>query len=139
MLVLDTNVYLDADRDAELARRIAAWLAAQSDAIGVSSVVVGELLVGIASPAERTRLLRRTVGTVDAPNVLTPDHADWLAAGDALCRLGGDAATRGRSFWNDLLIAASCARAGATLLTRNTADFQRIQRVIPVAVRLRPQ
>lgn len=139
MLILDTNVYLDADRDAALALRIAAWLAAQSDAIGVSSVVVGELLVGVASSSERTRLLRRVVETVDPSNVLTPTHADWLAAGDALDRLGGDAATKGRSFWNDLLIAASCARTGATLLTRNVADFQRIRRAIPVAVRPRPQ
>lgn len=47
-------------------------------------------------------------------------------------------ATKGPSFWNDLLIAATCASAGATLLTRNVADFRRIQGVIPVGVRQRP-
>lgn len=139
MLILDTNVYVDADRDGALASRIADHLATLADSIGVSSIVVSELLIGVTSPAERMRLLQRTLGTIDAANVITPTHADWLAAGDALNALGGEEATRGRSFWNDLLIAASCARVGATLVTRNATDFQRIQRAIPVLVRPRPQ
>ncbi len=64
--------------------------------------------------------------------------ADWQTAGDALNALGGEDATKGRSFWNDLLIAASCARAGAALVTRNADDFERIRRVIPVVVVPRP-
>lgn len=139
VLILDTNVYLDADRDEELASRLSGYLAAESDAIGVSSVVVAELLIGIASPSERARLVQRTLGAVDTVNVLTPTHADWLTAGEALNALGGSDATRGRSFWNDLLIAASCARIRATLLTRNTSDFQRIRRAIPVMIRTRPR
>lgn len=139
MLILDTNVYLDVDRDRALARRIAEYVAGQSDAVGVSTVVVAELLVGVATPSERARLLQRTLGVVDGVNVLTPSHEDWLAAGDALNELGGGAATKGRSFWNDLLIAASCARVGATLVTRNAEDFRRVQRAIPVVFRPRPE
>lgn len=138
MLVLDTNVYLDADHDSAFGRRLAAYLAGRRDPVGLSSVVVAELLVGVATADERRRFLTATLDAVPAARVLTPTQADWQMAGDALSQLGGDAATRGRSFWNDLLIAASCARAGATLLTRNTEDFRRIRRVIAVAVELRP-
>lgn len=134
MIVLDTNVYLVADRDAAAAERVARFVERRADAVGVSSVVVAELLVGVASAAERARLVAATIGRADPRLVVTPTHADWLAAGEALARLGGDAATRGRSFWNDLLLAASCARAGASVVTANVEDFARIRRIVPVAV-----
>ncbi|MHB1222815.1 MAG: type II toxin-antitoxin system VapC family toxin [Gemmatimonadaceae bacterium] len=138
MLILDTNVYLDVDGDAALAERVAAFLAEQTEAVGLSSVVLAELLIGVTTGTERRRLLAATIGVVGSEHVLTPTDADWQRAGDALNQLGGDAATRGRSFWNDLLIAASCARAGATLLTRNADDFRRIRRVLPVTIEPRP-
>ena len=138
MIVLDTNVYLDAYRDAGLARRLAAHAEERKTVVGLSSVVVAELLAGVRSTAERRRLLRETVETVELANVVTPTDVDWMDAGDALQRLGGDAVTKGRSFWNDLLIATSCARAGATLLTSNVRDFERISRVVPVSIEARP-
>ena len=134
MVILDTNVYLIADRDSSAANRIARFVEQRGDGVGVSSVVVAELLVGIASAAERTRLVAATIGRTDPRFVVTPTHGDWTAAGEALARLGGDAATKGRSFWNDLLIAASCARFGATVVTANVDDFARIRRILPVAV-----
>ncbi len=138
MLVLDTNVYLDAGRDDALRERVAALVRARPDPLGLSSVVVAELLIGTSSPDERRLVLAATVDVVPADHVLTPDRADWQTAADALNALGGESATKGRSFWNDLLIAASCARAGATLITRNAEDFRRIGRVISVAVVPRP-
>lgn len=138
MLVLDTNVYLDVDGDAALAGRVAAFLAEQVEAVGLSSVVLAELLIGVTTGAERRRLMAATTGAVASEHVLTPTDADWRRAGDALNQLGGDAVTRGRSFWNDLLIAASCARVGAMLVTRNVDDFRRIRRVIPVTIAPRP-
>lgn len=138
MLVLDTNVYLDAGRDAGFAERLAAFVAGGREPVGLSSVVVAELLVGASDAAERRRLLAKTVDVVPGEYVITPDPTDWRAAGDALRALGGEDATKGRSFWNDLLIAASCARAGATLVTRNADDFRRIRRFIPVATVPRP-
>lgn len=137
MVVLDTDVYLDVARDVALAERVAVFVDGRPETVGLSSVVLAELLVGVTSPAERRRWLAAVAGVADG-GLLTPTHADWMSAGDALNRLGGGAATKGRSFWNDLLIAASCARAGATLITRNADDFRRIGRVIPVAVVPRP-
>ena len=130
MLVLDTNVYIDAMEDPALGERLATAVEASEDPVGVSSVVVAELLIGLKDPARKSELLRHVVGESDA--VLTPVDADWRIAGHALRSLGGNAATRRRSFWNDVLIAASCRRAGATLLTSNRGDFKRIRGVIPV-------
>lgn len=136
-VVLDTNVYLDVARDAALAERVAVFVESRPEAVGLSSIVLAELLVGVTGPAERRRWLAAVAGVADG-ELLTPTHADWMTAGDALNQLGGEAATKGRSFWNDLLFAASCARTGATLITRNGDDFRRIGRIIPVAVVPRP-
>ncbi len=137
MLILDTNVYLDASTDAAIANRIAVLIDESGDQVGLSSVVIGELLAGV-KPRDRARLIAWVSSGIDDSALLTPMHADWIAAGDALQRLGGGEATKGRSFWNDLLIATSCSRAGATLVTRNADDFRRITRVVPLRVQLRP-
>ena len=137
MLVLDTNVYLDASIDAELAVRIAGFIEESGEQVGLSSVVLGELLMGV-KPRERERLVSWVTAGIPDEAIVTPVHADWMAAGDVLQRLGGSTATKGRSFWNDLLIATSCARAGATLLTRNMDDFRRIRRFTSLNVRSRP-
>ena len=138
MILLDTNVYIDAGRDRDVGRAVAELVAASGDVVGLSSVVVAELLIGAGSRAERDRVLAATVDVTPPDAVITPTHSDWRTAGDALASLGGGAATKGRSFWNDLLLATSCARVGATLVTRNADDFRRIQRVIPFVVTARP-
>lgn len=138
MIVLDTNVYLDTVDDAAFAERLGEVVASHSAPVGVSSVVIAELLIGATSVGARTRVAARIVDMLESASVVTPTDADWQTAGDALSRLGGENATKGRSFWNDLFIAASCARVGATLLTRNLDDFRRIQRVVPVVVEPRP-
>ena len=137
-LVLDTNVYLDADRDARITEDVAAVVEAHGRPLGLSAVVLAELLVAPRDARERERLLAATVGAVEPWQHLVPTLDDWRTAGDALAALGGGASTKGRSFWNDLLIAASCARVGATLMTRDADDFSRIRRPIPVAVVARP-
>jgi predicted nucleic acid-binding protein len=65
--------------------------------------------------------------------LVAPDRSDWIAAASAIAGLGGDAATKVlRSFWNDALLAAQCARLGLTLVTRNGADFRRLGRYLAV-------
>ena len=137
MLILDTNVYIDVLADSGLADRLADAVEANAESLGVSSVVLAELLVG-TRPHERARLTAFVTDGVAPRDYCTPTHSDWITAAAALHALGGEDATRGRSFWNDLLIAASCARVSATLFTRNVEDFRRIQRVIPLSVRPRP-
>jgi len=132
MLILDTNVYIDASQDADRARLIADIVDKNGDAMGLHSVVVAELLAGGPGLGERAAVVKRLMYITK--NLITPSHDDWAFAGNAVRILGGDAVTTRRSFWNDVLIATSCARAGATLLTSNKADFARIRRVVPVDI-----
>jgi predicted nucleic acid-binding protein len=134
VVVLDTNVYLDVLRDADRGRVLAGLAESVDDTFAVSSVVVAELLVGLLSERDREELIAGVLRPIDDDRLITPAHGDWETAADALRHLGGDRVTVRRSFWNDLLIAASCARAGATLVTSNRDDFRRIRRAIPVRV-----
>jgi predicted nucleic acid-binding protein len=94
-------------------------------------VTVAEVLIGIRDHARHARAVQALVAGTVLP-ALSPE--DWIMAGSSIARLGGDAVTTGRSFWNDALLAAQCASVGATLVTTNTADFRRLTRYIPVKV-----
>src|SRR5437867_3141503 len=126
LLVLDTNVYIDSLDDVARGTYLASLIADTEDNVAVSSVVVAELAAGSHAGRDRDRLIADFVGT--SSRILTPTHEDWLTAADALRSLGGDALSTRRAFWNDLLIAASCVRADALLMTSNRDDFARIQR-----------
>lgn len=124
----DTNVYIRAVNDA--ADR-AAFLdfAARQGRLPVSTVVLAEVLLGVPDADARSGLAG-VIRAGDRPR--TPTRADWLTAARATAALGGDSVTKSRSFWNDTLLAAQCARLGFVLVTHNTADFARLARVIPV-------
>ena len=128
LYVADTNVYVTAANDPDFRERFETFLRRQGP-LPVSAVVVAEVLLGIANPARHDDAVQAmTAGTVLA----APTAEDWLGAGSALAKLGGDAVTKTRSFWNDALLAAQCARLGAILITHNRADFKRLARQIPV-------
>jgi|SRR6185437_3495802 predicted nucleic acid-binding protein len=128
MFVLDTNVYVDIEEDAKFEASGSAFVA--RNAVIVSSVVVAELLVAIDS-ASRTRLLRNLRSQIAITGALAPNADDWQTAALAWTRMAPRTSQR-RSFWNDLLLAASCARTGVTLITSNASDFARIAKHIPV-------
>ncbi|MBI4421220.1 MAG: PIN domain-containing protein [Gemmatimonadetes bacterium] len=126
--VADTNVYVTAANDPEFREQFEAFLREQGP-IAVSSVVVAEVVIGMADPTRHEDAVRAmTAGATLA----APTADDWVEAGSALARLGGDAVTKTHSFWNDALLAAQCARLGATLITRNRSDFKRLARHLPV-------
>ena len=128
LYVADTNVYVTAANDPAFREEFAMFLRQQGP-IPVSSVVVAEVLIGVADPARHDDAVRAmTAGSVLA----APAAEDWVGAGAALARLGGDTVTKTRSFWNDALLAAQCARLGATLITRNRSDFRRLGRHVRV-------
>lgn len=132
MIVLDTNVLIDALDDPTRDAQLAAAIAESQDVHALSSVVLAEFLIGRSGASDVEGFVGALIGEVGPDKVLTPSHDDWVTAGRAMRSLGGEAATSRRSFWNDLLLAANCARVGATLLASNARDFQRIRRVIPV-------
>ena len=93
-----------------------------------SAVVLSELRRGARTPAARrhvSALFRLT------PVVWAPTADDWWTAGD-LVRTIGDRhdweVSKRREFQNDALIALTARRHGATLVTRNRADFSLLER-----------
>lgn len=135
--VLDTNIFIRADRDRAWAEELVAYYSAFLPATFMHAVVVHELLLGAVSP-ERGRDLREGyVAPFEARGrVVTPSYANWRRSAEVVATLvqrrrlslGG----LSRSFLNDVLLAVSCREAGLVLITQNTADFARIRTVEPV-------
>lgn len=139
MILLDTNIYIDAFTDPAFGAEFEAFHGRHLPRIVLSAVVVHELLVGATTPADRRRLLRglvepfRTRGRIHVPSMAT-----WAGAADLDRRLRGLGGFRAslaqRSFGHDLLLAASARELGATLITRNQKDFAVISRSLPFKV-----
>jgi predicted nucleic acid-binding protein len=126
--IADTNVYVTAANDATFRQRFETFIQAHGVLL-VSAVVAAEVLLGIADATQHATALRALwAGTTVAP----PEPEDWARAATAVVQLGGDTITKSRSFWNDAVLAAQCARVDATLITHNMADFQRLGRVLRI-------
>lgn len=126
----DTNVYVLAANDPSFRDRFEAFVRRHGPLV-VSAVVIAEVLIGVAEVSRHKAVIRAlSAGTTP----LAPQSDDWIAAGVAVGRLGGEAITKGRSFWNDALLAAQCARLQVTLVTSNAKDFRRLGRHLPVEV-----
>jgi predicted nucleic acid-binding protein len=124
----DTNVYVLAANNVDFRQRFETFVRHQGP-LEVSTVVVSEVLIDIPDPGRHAAVVRALTAGAE---LHAPAAADWLEAGTAIARLGGAAVTKSRSVWNDALLAAQCARLDAVVVTSNTADFQRLGRVIPV-------
>jgi predicted nucleic acid-binding protein len=131
MYLADTNVYIDATHDAGFRERFENFILREGP-LPVSAVVAAEVLIGVADPRHHAAAVRAlAAGTT----IVTPQADDWMVAAGAVVRLGGDAVTKSRSFWNDAVLAAQCARLGLTLITHNADDFRRLARSITVRAR----
>jgi predicted nucleic acid-binding protein len=126
--VADTNIYIVAANDATFGARFETFIRDHGPLL-VSAIVVAEVLIGVASHTRHAAVVE-AIGA--GTEIMEPTADDWITAGTALARLGGDRVTKGRSFWNDALLAAQCARLGATLVTQNAADFRRLHRYVAV-------
>src|SRR5260221_13890766 len=115
LYLADTNIYVMAANDAEFRQRLEMFIQTHGPLV-VSAVVVAEVLIGIPDSA-RHGLAIQALGAGTA--VVAPATEDWTRASAAVARLGGKAVTKNRSFWNDALLAAQCARLGTTLVTSN--------------------
>jgi predicted nucleic acid-binding protein len=132
--VLDTNIWVDAFRDADAERRLYAFKHAHAPGEYLSSVVAAEILAGLRSAGERRRFHRFVLSAFDRMRrVVTPSDAAWRRAGETIAaarrKYGSVPATR--AFGNDVLIALSCREAGMTLVTDDRRDFGRIAALAP--------
>lgn len=99
-----------------------------------SVVVLSELRRGARTAAAR-RLVERLARTATA--WWTPLDDDWWDAGQMIQAIGDarrwDTAKR-RDFQNDVLIALTARRHGATVVTTNGADFEVLGRALDVPI-----
>ena len=133
--VIDTNVYVAADRDVERAEELERFSSAYLPFIHFHAVVAQELLAG-AIDQRREKLVDESLilPFERRGRVLVPSFAAWKGAGRILSQLiqrklmspGGFK----RSFINDCVLAASCREVGATLITLNREDFELIRQVL---------
>lgn len=135
MYVLDTNIYIEALRDPAFEEILAAWEQRALPRLWLSGVVVHEILLGArddrSAEAYERRLLRPFWRR---GRVIEVDLEVWRQTAGAIHKL---AALRRyaeklaqRRFFCDVLIAATCRRVGATLVTANVEDFALIHRVL---------
>jgi len=132
--VLDTNCFVDASRTDGQALAFAEFCAWAAPGLYLSTVVAAELRAGVRSARDR-RILERLVLSpyIRRGRLLNPSAAAWGALGTTLASLVEDEGLVlrdvRRSFVFDILIARSCRDIGATLISRNSADLNRIARV----------
>ncbi|MGH7645877.1 MAG: type II toxin-antitoxin system VapC family toxin [Gemmatimonadales bacterium] len=128
--VLDTNLYIEANHDAQHAKELTRFVAGALPFLYLSAVVVQELLAGARTKDDAQGLEDDVIGPFErVGRLVTPSYRTFKRAGQVLGDLvrGGLVLGRAeRGFVNDLLLAISCIEHGCTLVTRNERDFARI-------------
>src|SRR5580765_1808010 len=107
---------------------------ARAFVIRQSAVVLSELRRGARGRAAQQLVdsLRRL-----APVIWEPSSDDWWRAGEVIRGVGdarGWETGKRREFQNDVLIALTALRHGATVVTTNAADFRLLARRIRIPI-----
>lgn len=132
--VLDTNLYIYADRDPEKAEELSAFYAGLLPFTYLHATVVQELLAGAVDPKREALVRASLIAPFEKRSrIVTPGYGTWRRSGEILAALVRERVISpggfSRSFLNDVLIAASCRELGLTLVTANQEDFARIRQV----------
>jgi predicted nucleic acid-binding protein len=96
----------------------------------LSSVVMQELYAGARTPADKRDYDEINRAFLNRQYIV-PHHEDWILSGILLARyqrLYGD--VEPRDHINDILIAICAVKTNATLVTENTDDMKRWQRML---------
>jgi len=134
MYILDSNLYVEAARSVSFRAAMRAFLVRAGPKVLASTVVIHELLVGARTKAAQDAVER----DVAAPfqrflRCIGTDSLVWREAAiitrAIAAQKGHDEKLKSASFRHDILIAASCRRVGATLITANRRDFALIAEV----------
>jgi predicted nucleic acid-binding protein len=127
--VLDTQHFIDVLKDRPAAADVLAFLRGFVTAVDFHAVVGAELLFGAHGRGEPDAIRQRFIDRFKPQRVIVPDAADFYSAGDVIREMtaqwGPHSQLEQRNFWNDVLIAVSCRRRGAVLLSRDP-DHARI-------------
>jgi predicted nucleic acid-binding protein len=130
--LFDTSIYVAALRSGSEGVLTVRRLDSGS-VVWLSSVVLEELYAGASGDARRVvERLERDFNA--AKRILVPNLGDWTDAGRVLSRLAVkydfEQIGQGR-MTNDALIATSAGRLGASVITTNARDFQRLAEFHP--------
>jgi predicted nucleic acid-binding protein len=128
--VLDSNIYIDAQRSRDENDQLRRFLVRAGSRVRVAAVVAMELRAGARSPAQ-VDVWRALIAPYQLRAwVLSASFDAWTEAGRLLAELGARNKRGGiaPSLTADVLLAVICREAGATLVTRNARDFAAIQR-----------
>lgn len=132
--ILDTNIYVTANRDRRAAEALIGFYSAHLPATYLHATVAQELMLGGVTPEGRRQVRDAYLRPFEARGrLIVPSYAAWVRSGELVSLLiqrrvlssGGFT----RSFLNDALLAASCREEGLTLITANTRDFARLRQV----------
>ena len=127
--LLDTNVYFAAIHEAGFLDTYGPLLLRIAPRTFLSSVVRFELLQGARGDLGRARVTGATRHLERTGRLVTPSHGDWERAGRIQGALWDEnPRLRTKSFQNDILIASSARRIGATVVSENLVDFGTIAR-----------
>jgi tRNA(fMet)-specific endonuclease VapC len=124
--LLDTNavIALLTDRPPTVRKRLRR-VAAREASIGIPTVVLFELWYGVArSQRQRENAERLRVFLAGNVDIVPFEEEDAAIAGELRAALEADGTPIGPY---DLLIAAQSLRTGATLVTANVSEFQRVK------------
>ncbi|HUP00857.1 MAG TPA: PIN domain-containing protein [Gemmatimonadota bacterium] len=133
---MDTNLYVRAFRSRQDAADLESFYFSFAPSCFLSSIVFHELLAG-ANTKGKARRIHEDIARPFArtARVVTPLHAAWESSAEGLARMAREDGLELRripkSLVHDFLLAASCREAEAILITDNSRDFDRIQRLIP--------
>ena len=129
LLLFDTSILIPMIREKtyeDLFQR-----ALQAGRARLSSVVMQELYAGTRTPSDKKNYDRLNRTFLSQGHMIVPNHDDWILSGILLAqyqqRYG---AVEPQDHINDILIALSAVRASATLVTENTIDMERWQKML---------
>ena len=135
--LIDSNVFVHAFREIAFGTALRRFHHTHLPHLVLSAVVVHELLVGAVTAADERSFRRGIVEPFRLRQRLhVPVRQTWDLATKIDRRLRKhrnlESKLRTRSFFNDVLIAASAREIGATLVTENREDFGIISDVIDI-------
>jgi predicted nucleic acid-binding protein len=132
--VLDTNLYVAANRDRRAAEALVGFYAANLPVTYLHATVAQELMLGGLTPEGRRQVREAYLRPFETRGrLVVPSYHAWVRSGELVSLLiqrrvlSPSGFTR--SFLNDALLATSCREEGLTLITSNTRDFARLRAV----------
>ncbi len=128
--IFDTNVYIQCILNREFALRHSESYSNYIPATFFSSVVAQELLVGCTDELAARRVQNFLTPFERVGRIVNPAYEDWKEAAHIVVRIGvkrKELRSKKIALINDAMIALSCRRIGATLVTLNIQDFETIR------------